>query len=217
MPMSPLVKSVRHSPSLLLLASLIILLLASPNTETSVFKQVLVNVLFAVVMLAAVPAVSGRLWQRPAVVSLAALWVALSVWKIASSHGLLALSANAVFLMFCLLTVIVLIRRIVTAEHVDFEVLCASPSIFLLLAIAWTACYDMLQQLAPGSFNVTQESGTGLTIEFLYFSLTTITTLGYGDITPVSSTARIWATLEAVVGQFYMAVLVARLVGLYRR
>ena len=49
------------------------------------------------------------------------------------------------------------------------------------------------------------------------FSLTTVTTLGYGDITPISPVARIWATLEAVTGVLYIAVLVARLVSLYRR
>ena len=53
--------------------------------------------------------------------------------------------------------------------------------------------------------------------QFLYFSLTTLTTLGYGDITPINPFARIWATLEAVVGTLYVAILVARLVSLYRR
>jgi uncharacterized membrane protein len=52
---------------------------------------------------------------------------------------------------------------------------------------------------------------------FLYFSLATLTTLGYGDITPVTTLARTSATLEAVTGVFYSAVLVARLVSMYRR
>jgi voltage-gated potassium channel Kch len=52
--------------------------------------------------------------------------------------------------------------------------------------------------------------------QFLYFSLTTLTTLGYGDITPLSPFAQIWSTLEAVVGTLYIALLVARLVGMYQ-
>ena len=52
--------------------------------------------------------------------------------------------------------------------------------------------------------------------QFLYFSLTTLTTVGYGDITPVNPFAQVWSTMEAVCGTLYMALLVARLVGLYQ-
>ena len=53
--------------------------------------------------------------------------------------------------------------------------------------------------------------------ELLYFSLVTLTTLGYGDITPLGAVARIWSALEALVGTLYLAVLISRLVGIYRR
>jgi len=216
MPMPLFVKSVRQSPSLLLLASLVILLLAAPEAAASAFTKVLINVLFALVMLAAVPAMTGRVWHRWVAISLAVLWLAFKVWDLASPNPLLQLGGDVLFIGFCLFAVIVLLRRIVIAARVDFEVLCASPSVFLLLAMAWAVGYEMMQLFAPGSFNITSQAGEPVTMEFIYFSLTTITTLGYGDITPISSTARVWAILEAVVGQFYLAVLVARLVSLYR-
>jgi hypothetical protein len=57
--------------------------------------------------------------------------------------------------------------------------------------------------------------GKGEPTAVLYFSFATLTTLGYGDIVPVSAIARTLATLEAITGQLYLAVLVARLVGLH--
>ena len=74
----------------------------------------------------------------------------------------------------------------------------------------------MLETLSPGSFTNVGPMETITSNQFLYYSLTTITTLGYGDITPATPFARIWSTMEAVTGVFYMAVLVARLVSLYR-
>jgi len=76
--------------------------------------------------------------------------------------------------------------------------------------------YELIYFLNPETFSLA-EDGTILTLNhFIYFSLTTITTLGYGDITPVSVPVGIWSTLEAVTGVFYMAILVARLVSMYR-
>jgi hypothetical protein len=74
----------------------------------------------------------------------------------------------------------------------------------------------MVEVWFPGSFEGFAYGGVSTSLEFLYFSLTTITTLGYGDIAPVGPTVRIWATLEAATGVFFMALLVARLITLYR-
>jgi hypothetical protein len=67
----------------------------------------------------------------------------------------------------------------------------------------------------PGSFIVSNEDVSRTGGNFLYYSFVTLTTLGYGDITPASSPARSLSTLEAVTGQLYIAILVARLVGLH--
>jgi hypothetical protein len=110
----------------------------------------------------------------------------------------------------------VILRRIVIAKEVDFEVVCSSVSAYLLIAILWAVSYDLFYFLSPETFSPA-EDGAKLTFQhFIYFSLTTITTLGYGDITPVSVPVGIWSTFEAVTGVFYMAVLVARLVSVYR-
>jgi Ion channel len=90
---------------------------------------------------------------------------------------------------------------------------------YLLLGMAWGVLYSMLDTLWPGSFEVgdrlaeqVQANGSRIHL-FTYYSFITLTTVGYGDVAPLSTPARTCAWLEALTGQFYLAVLVAGLVG----
>jgi hypothetical protein len=97
----------------------------------------------------------------------------------------------------------------------------ASVSLYLILAVFWFAIYNLINVLRPNSF---LEVGLGnSSIEhipratFLYFSMVTLTTLGYGDIVPISAPARMFAALESATGVLYIAITVARLVSAYQR
>jgi hypothetical protein len=90
---------------------------------------------------------------------------------------------------------------------------------YLLLGMAWGVLYSMLDAMWPGSFeigprlaNQMQEGHSRIQL-FTYYSFITLTTVGYGDVTPLSPPARTCAWFEALTGQFYLAVLVAGLVG----
>ena len=82
---------------------------------------------------------------------------------------------------------------------------------YFLIAVAWSLLYWRLETLHPGSFRFA--AGGGHDIQLLYFSLITITTVGYGDILPVTPIARVWAALEAAAGTLYIAILIGRIVG----
>jgi len=90
---------------------------------------------------------------------------------------------------------------------------------YLLIGMAWGMLYSMLETVRPGSFQMgsqlAAEVGAGQSRSnlFTYYSFITLTTVGYGDVTPISTPARTCAWLEALTGQFYLAVLVAGLVG----
>lgn len=89
-------------------------------------------------------------------------------------------------------------------------------AVYLLLAIAFGEAYWLILQVTPDAFHFPQITGTrgASRASLFYFSLTTLTTLGYGDILPVKTAARSLATLEGLIGQLYPAVLIGRLVSL---
>jgi len=105
-------------------------------------------------------------------------------------------------------------QAVFVAGAVNFNKVMGSICIYLLLVICWAITYEFLQLLTPGSFNGLDQAIQGSQFdEFVYFSLVTITTLGYGDITPGNLVAGFFAGMEALVGVFYIAILVASLVG----
>jgi len=111
-----------------------------------------------------------------------------------------------------------LIHREVTGETISLAI-----SVYLLIGFCWSLLYILifLNQSDAFSFGGSPDVGATLAAHpersfpiFVYFSLTTISTVGFGDITPVSLSARYAAVAEAITGQFYLAILVARLVGM---
>jgi hypothetical protein len=131
--------------------------------------------------------------------------------------------ANLVtFGVFVLYVAAVVFNEILEEDHVTLDTIFGGICIYLMLGIAWVMAYAALEYWQPGSFLVggmaLQELHPELQVrfpEFLYFSFVTITTLGYGDIVPQTPPARAASTAEAIVGQLYIAIFVARLVGMY--
>jgi len=125
------------------------------------------------------------------------------------------LIADLVFLVF---VVVNLLRFILRAPRVNAEVLCAGISGYLLLGMLWAITYMLVARLVPNAFAfsvgpASRQSMDGFTA--FYFSFATLTTIGYGDISPIANVARMLAVMEAVTGVFYITVLISRLVALY--
>ena len=83
------------------------------------------------------------------------------------------------------------------------------------MGVLWSMVYTLLEYFNPGSFNLGNEHIKDNRILFLYYSFVTLTTLGYGDVTPVGGGVRMLAIFEALAGQLYLTLLVARLVGIH--
>ncbi len=101
------------------------------------------------------------------------------------------------------------------SEHwVTRDTLFGALAVYLLIGVTTTVLYDLIEASAPGSFsNIQGLSQSQLFAELNYFSLVTLTTLGYGDIAPVAPIARTLATTEAIVGQFFVAAVVGLLIS----
>jgi len=108
-------------------------------------------------------------------------------------------------------------RAVLRQKEVTGETISLSICIYLLLGMTWSVLYVLLFYLQPHAFSFggTALSRTQLFPVLIYFSLTTLSTIGFGDITPLTLQARYAAVAEGITGQFYLAILVARLVGLY--
>ncbi|MFV2000476.1 MAG: potassium channel family protein, partial [Acidimicrobiia bacterium] len=114
--------------------------------------------------------------------------------------------------LITMLSPIVVLRRVMKHETVTMQTLFGAVAVYMLLALAFNYAFLAVDNVGGGSpFFANPES----TSSFMYFSLSTITTVGYGDLTAVSDTGRFLASAEAVLGQIFLVMVVARLVSLY--
>ncbi|RKZ64224.1 MAG: two pore domain potassium channel family protein [Gammaproteobacteria bacterium] len=105
-------------------------------------------------------------------------------------------------------------RQVLFSGAVDMNRIVGAICIYLLMGLIWTLMYLFIAQAIPGAFNgVEQMVWYDNFADVAYYSYVTLTTLGYGDISPVAPIARFLVYMEAVVGVFYMAILVASLIG----
>jgi hypothetical protein len=181
------------------------------------FSGGLFQIFLGLNLIAAVAAVRAGFIRRAALVlvfialaaRLGAFWFSEEMLSTGSLAlwGIIALLAAASALVFAL-----------RGQHIGGEQIYAALSVYLLAGFFFGLLYFVMDQLAPGALAVSGASGpdrisTGTAI---YFSFVTLASLGYGDVLPLSDPARGLAVIEVVGGQLYLAVMVARLVSVFR-
>lgn len=124
------------------------------------------------------------------------------------------LGSYVLFAFYFGLLVFSFATQILRSEKFTIQLINASLCLYLVIGLFWGTLYTLLQELSPGAFaGSLLENNPDIMTTFTYFSMVTLTTLGYGDITPQTPAAGALCQMEAIVGQFYTAVLVAWLVG----
>jgi phosphoribosyl-ATP pyrophosphohydrolase len=106
--------------------------------------------------------------------------------------------------------VVLSVRNLLSQRVITANLIYCAISIYLLIGIMWSGLYTVLEGISPGSF-----SGTSETADLLYFSFVTLTTVGFGDMAPLSILAKRLAIFEAAMGGIYMAIIIAMIVGRY--
>jgi hypothetical protein len=160
--------------------------------------------------------------------ALIALWflVPLSDWAAVLTGNLqlamgLTIASAIVRVLLITVCVVLILRYVLTSLEVTLDTIFGAFVAYFLIAFAFASLFHTFAVLEPASFSVAGLSGTGdietLKVQLNYFSFVTIATLGYGDIVPKSPTTQTLAILEAVIGQFYMAVVIAWLVSTHAR
>jgi hypothetical protein len=199
---------------LFLLVSILCLLIFTPVFQGIIGVRILMNVFITAILIFGTYAASKKIYITITAASLALPMLAL-IWI---SHFVdmpfLVFMGDCFAIAFLAFLVIVILSFIFGEREVTLNVIYASIVVYLLIAIMWSFVYSVLESIHPGSFaigNSQIEVGRRL---YIYYSFVTITTLGYGDITPTTDLANTFSFLEAVTGQLYIAILIARLVGI---
>jgi voltage-gated potassium channel len=127
---------------------------------------------------------------------------------------LIALGQLAGCFVFLCLSLYLVWRQVLFTGFVNTNKIVGSICIYILIGLVWAFGYLIAEELFPGSFNgLDHEMWQGNLEQFTYYSMVTLTTLGYGDITPEQPVARFLAYMEAITGIFYTTILVASLLG----
>ena len=195
-----------------LFASLLLTIGVNPVLE-SLLRFNPLEFLLAVNLVAAIASAASMRWIR-VLVWLSAAYVAARGFGVVFGFATLQPVSQLAWLMATILATAATARHAVRASTVDSEHLFAALDAYLLVGVIFGVGYSLLDQVSPGLFGAPLEHDLDLSRAF-YFSFVTLATLGYGDIVPASGTARGIAIVEAIAGQMYLAVLVARLVSLY--
>jgi hypothetical protein len=200
------------------LGALVLMLFAAPFVDEIKYGPAIDTALLTLVLVAGVLAV-GRSHRTLVLALVLVVPAVVTRWGHHFWPDLLPLPFQSVAaLAFIGFVEFQLLHFIFRAPRVNSEVLCAGISGYLLLGIFWMSAYRLVSLLNPAafSFNIGTSSAHPLAqFEAYYFSFITLSTVGYGDITPLSNGARTLAMMEAMTGTLYMAVLISRLVALY--
>lgn len=208
----------RHRYLILLLALLAAIVLGMADVEHAYLRESIVSVMMTLVM---VIVFDRHLMRVLSVLAGGAVLLGLWLMRLVPATQLVGPQA-AIHLggvLFFALAVGMVLRHLFERRAVSIDDILGSVCGYLIAALAWANVYALIELASPGAFGLATPDKVGLTqwyereSVFIYFSLTTLTTIGYGDITPVAPLARSAAMIEGVFGQFYIAVVVAQLVG----
>ncbi len=203
-----------------LFAALMILVAVMPFLRPGAFGAGILQVLFTLLLLSGLYAVGDG--KRALVVAAVFAGPALVLAWAGRFTANTALGGMGALLLagFLVFTATQILGYIVRARRVTSELIFGAVSVYLMMGVVGALLFAVLDLWSPGSLRMPGGAGSAVddATQFsavAYYSFVTLTTLGYGDITPVSRMARSLSTMEAVTGQLYLAVLVARVVGLH--
>jgi hypothetical protein len=209
----------------ILLISLLAFIGLYPLLLGNVAGRLAGGLILAVILVSSAVTAGRSHTHRVIGVILAILLLGLQIGWLESHNKIVEAIAAGVLAIFFLYTSLLIFRHVLSFGPVFAHRVHAALSVYILLALAWACIYGLIEIVSPGAFLLgatstdtpaqAQAQGAYLLADMIHFSIATLTSTGYGDITPVSPFARSMSQLEQLAGVFYIAVLISRLIGLY--
>ena len=205
----------------MLLAAQLLLTAISPLFSSIAQARTVLDITITIVFVTAIYVISNT--RKHFIVGMLLMVPALLLtWGVKLYHiptlGYLSLAGTAVF--FCYVASLILID-IFKSKMVTLDIIAGGICVYLFFGNICGMVYALIGRLDPAAFSIPEATASyignnlGEVSSAMYFSFVTLTTLGYGDITPVNTFARTLAYLEAAIGQIYLTVLIASLVGIH--
>lgn len=205
----------------ILLAAQLLLAAISPLLSAAIDAHILIDIALTVVFASAIYIISST--KRHFIIGMVLMipaFILLWASKVTGSDTLEFISYIISTLFFCYVVSLIL-SDIFHVRLVTFDVIAGGISVYLFIGNIWGLLYTLIARVDPNAFNIPAKTAEylgdtmGEAGSAMYFSFVTLTTLGYGDITPINAFARTLSYLEAAIGQVYLTVLIASLVGMH--
>ena len=198
----------------LVLALILVDYLAVSTVTDNAWGRVLIVLLLGVTLVVTLrTSRARRIWRLLAVVYLVGSLLLTLVSLVLPGAGDFSHETSLLGGLLLLVTPIAIARHLATQRVVTTEVVLGAVSVYLLIGFSFAFIFIAMGSLSPAPFFAGQAHAT--TTDFLFFSYTTLTTVGYGNLVPAGSVGQSGAMLEALLGQIYLVIVVARLVALW--
>ena len=202
-----------------LLISILLLFAVVPFAVTLRHGPLVMDIVATAILVAGTYALSERKYLFVVAIVLSVISVIAAALVLLFPHRWAVILQHGCVVVLITFFSVSILGYVLGSGSVTIDRIFAAICVYTLIGFGWAFAYALLEEIVPGSFTALHDKGpTDYVAHILglrYFSFMTLTTVGYGDIIPRSQAARTMAAIEAVMGQIYLAVLVARLVGLH--
>jgi hypothetical protein len=201
--------------SFLLGLLLVVVFVLYPMSDRSVLLGAVLQAVFSLVLISGVPVVGGSRTLMALAGLLAAGTAAIGWIRLYSPSGFLTVLGVSMWILFFSMLAGVILIRVFSEGGINLHRIQGAVAVYLLLGVIWSGCYRLVLYVDPAAFNMPPAAAEStLMSKLVYFSFVTLTTVGYGDMTAVHPAARSLTMLEALAGQLFPAILIARLVSM---
>jgi hypothetical protein len=194
---------------------LLVVFVLYPLSGRGPFGGVVLQLVFSLILISGVALVANRRAALALAAVLAVGTAAVGWVRLYEPSAQLTVIGTCLWIVFLSMLAAVILVRVFREGRINLHRIQGAVCVYLLIGVIWSGCFSLVVQFDPAAFNVPVSAADDtLASRLVYFSFVTLTTVGYGDVTAVHPAARSLALLEALIGQLFPTVLLARLVGM---
>ncbi|MBI9039104.1 MAG: two pore domain potassium channel family protein [Bacteroidales bacterium] len=209
----------KHGHNFYLLFALLIQITIYPLFSNEETRFMFSDLFSTVILIAGIYAIDMKKNQKIIAISIGS-FAFLGIWYSIIIEERIHLEIFSIIcqIAFYIYVIVVILKNLIKAKDVNANIMCGAIVVYLLIGMSFALFYSLIEGLSPCSFSIASSESFDLKLnvfDFMYYSFTTLTTTGYGDITAVSLQARAASNIEQITGVMYVAIIISRFVSIY--